>query len=55
MQLHVIFCALNATKAQFLPQQTNKPRMIETDKYYIGRIIINTKETPENPNIPETY
>jgi hypothetical protein len=29
--------------------------MIETDKYYIGRIIVNTKETPGNPNIPEMY
>jgi hypothetical protein len=25
------------------------------DRYYIGKIIINTKETPEDPNIPEVY
>jgi hypothetical protein len=54
-QLPVIFHALNMTKAQFLPQQINKPRTLKADKYYIGRIIIDTKETPGDPNIPEAY
>jgi hypothetical protein len=54
-QLPVIFCTLNATKAQFLPQQINKPRTLEADQYYIGRIIINPKETPKDLNIPEAY
>jgi hypothetical protein len=51
----VIFRAPNTTKAQFLPRQINKPRMIKADRYYIGRIIINAKETPGDPNIPEVY
>jgi hypothetical protein len=54
-QLPVIFHAPNTTKAQFLPQQINKPKTFKVDKYYIGRIIIDAKETPEDPNIPKAY
>jgi hypothetical protein len=43
------------TKAQFLPRQINKPKTLKADRYYIGRIIIDTKETPEDPHIPEVY
>jgi Reverse transcriptase (RNA-dependent DNA polymerase) len=51
----VIFCAPQANKAWFLPQQINKPKTLKADRYYIARIIINAEETPENPNIPEPY
>jgi hypothetical protein len=54
-QLPVIFCTPNTTKAWFLPQQINKLRTIKTDRYYIGRIIVNMKEIPQDSNIPEAY
>jgi RNase H-like domain found in reverse transcriptase/Reverse transcriptase (RNA-dependent DNA polymerase) len=54
-QLPVIFRAPDVTKAWFLPQQINKIRTVNTDRVYIGRIIIDTKDTPINVNIPEPY
>jgi hypothetical protein len=54
-QLPVIFWAPDMTKAQFLPWQINKIRMIDTERIYIGRIIIDPKDTPTNTNIPEHY
>jgi hypothetical protein len=54
-QLPVIFHAPNMTKARFLPQQINKPKTLKTDRYYIGRIIVDTKETSGDLNIPEAY
>jgi hypothetical protein len=55
-QLPVIFWAPNASKAQFLPWRINRPRIIDTNRYFIGRIIVEPKKgIAENPNIPEHY
>jgi hypothetical protein len=53
-QLLVIFHAQNTTKAWFLPRQVDKLRTLKTDKYYIGRIIIDTKKHPRRPKHPRT-
>jgi len=57
-QLPIIFRAPNATKAQFIPQQINHPTTCQTDRYFIGRIVIDPIEqsTPsELDKIPEQY
>jgi hypothetical protein len=54
-QLPVIFQASDTTKARFLPHQINRIRTINTDKLCISRIIIEARDTPVNPNIPEPY
>ena len=54
--LPVIFWAPNTSKAWFLPRQINRLRTINTDRYFIGRIIVEPKKgIAENPNIPEHY
>jgi len=57
-QLPIIFQASNAAKAQFIPQQTNCPKNIQRDRYFIGRIMIDPIK-PLNPNelkkIPKQY
>jgi hypothetical protein len=54
-QLPVILRSPDASRAQFLPRQANKPQTIQTDRIYICRIIADPKDTPNNPNIPPQY
>jgi hypothetical protein len=55
-QLPVIFWAPNASKARFLPHQINKPKTIDTDRYFVGRIIVEPKKgATEDPSIPAHY
>jgi hypothetical protein len=54
-QLPVVFHAPDVSRAQFLPRQSNKPKALDPGKLYIGRIIINAKDTPADPDIPEPY
>jgi len=57
-QLPIIFRAPNATKARFIPRQINRPNTRRTDRYFIGRIIIDPVERT-NPSdldkIPNQY
>ena len=43
-QLPIIFQAPNAAKAQFIPCQINCPKTCSTDRYFIGRIVIDPIE-----------
>jgi len=57
-QLPIIFQAPNAAKAWFIPHHINHPRTHQTDRYFIGRIVINPTEPPtsfELNKIPEQY
>jgi hypothetical protein len=54
-QLPIVLHTPDATQARFLPQQVNKPRPISMDRLYICRIIPDTKNTPEDLNIPPQY
>src|SRR5882672_528364 len=57
-QLPIIFRAPNATKARFIPRQVNRPNTHQTDRYFIGRIVIDPvkQSTPSKlDKIPEQY
>ena len=54
-QLPIIFRAPNAKKARFIPRTVNKPRPIEKDRYFIGKVTIGETVTEESPNIPSQY
>jgi len=57
-QLPIIFRAPNTTKARFIPRQINRPNTRHTDRYFIGRIIIDPIERtnpPELDKIPNQY
>ena len=57
-QLPIIFRAPNATKARFIPRQINCPTTCQTDRYFIGRIVIDPVEQPipsELDKIPKLY
>jgi len=57
-QLPIIFRAPNTTRARFLPRQVNHPTTRQTDRYFIGRIMIDPIEqsTPSELNkIPKQY
>jgi len=56
--LPIILQAPNAAKACFIPWQINHPNNHQTDRYFIGRIMINpTEQTPPSKlnKIPEQY
>jgi Reverse transcriptase (RNA-dependent DNA polymerase) len=50
-----MFRAPDVIKARFLPQQTHKIRTVNKDRLFIGRIIIDPKNTSANTDIPEPY
>ena len=54
-QLPIILRAHNAKRARFTPRSVNKPRPIDTTRYFIGKVTIGTTETVETPNIPLEY
>jgi len=57
-QLPIIFRAPNATKARFIPRQINRPNNRHTDRYFIGRIVIDPVKqinSSETDKIPEQY
>ena len=54
-QLPIILRANNAKRAHFVPQSINKPRPINTTRYFIGKVTIGAAETSKIPNIPLKY
>jgi len=57
-QLPIIFRAPNTAKARFIPRQINGPTTQQTDRYFIGRIVIDPidQTTPsELEKIPKQY
>jgi len=57
-QLPIIFRAPDAAKARFTPQQINCPTTCQTDRYFIGRIVIDPIDPvppSEIDKIPEQY
>jgi hypothetical protein len=44
-----------ADRARFIPRQVNRPKATVQDRLYIGRMIIEPRETPTDMNIPEHY
>src|SRR6267142_2344185 len=57
-QLPIILQTPDAVKARFIPWQINHPNTRQTDRYFIGRIVIDPVEqsTPsELEKIPEQY
>jgi len=57
-QLPIIFQAPNAAKARFILWQINCPNTCQTDRYFIGRIVIDPikQSTPSKlDKIPEQY
>jgi len=57
-QLPIIFRAPNAAKARFIPRQINHPITCQTDRYFIGRIVVDPIEQSipsEIDKIPEQY
>lgn len=54
-QLPIIFCALNAKKAHFVPCTVNKPRTIPNNQYFIRKATIGATGVEEKLNIPNQY
>ena len=54
-QLPIILRANNAKRARFTPRSVNRPRPIDTTRYFIGKVTIGSMETAETQNIPPEY
>ena len=56
-QLPVVLQAPNIAKARFIPRQINAPRTQQQDRYFIGRIVIDPTDIPNEDiqKIPKQY
>src|SRR5216684_2349007 len=54
--LPIIFRSPDTKHAEFLPRSINRPRPIQKDRYFIGRVTLNPpKEDPSHEKIPRHY
>ncbi len=54
--LPIIFRSPDAKRAEFLPQSINRPRPVQRDRYFIGRVTLNPPhEEQDHEKIPQRY
>jgi hypothetical protein len=53
--LPIILQSLDAKKARFMLRMVNKPREIQQDRYFIGKVTIGAATTTDQSKIPKDY